>query len=192
MIMHKRKIRDIIVLGTVITIAALLFMGFPKEVVVNLLMTSLLIGSIVYVLSYSLSDTLKNIRGINEAKRLKALKLSTDEIDTMPGKEFEVYVARWLKDQGYEDVTLTEYYDHGADIIAKKDGIKWGIQVKRYSNIVRLEPIRQAVLALKHYQCDQAMVITNSFYSSRAKELANQHNCVLIDGQYLRSHSKTI
>ncbi len=102
-------------------------------------------------------------------------------IDKMTGLEFEHWVAGLLKNQGYTGVRLTEKYDYGVDIIADKDGIRWGIQVKRYSGLVKADAVRQVVTALKKYDCDKAMVITNSTYSMVAKDLASSNNCVLID-----------
>jgi len=102
-------------------------------------------------------------------------------IDKMTGLEFERYIARLLKTKSYIHIILTEEYDYGVDIIAEKDGIRWGIQVKRYSGLVKANAVRQAVTALKKYHCDRAMVISNSTYSKVAKELARSNDCVLVD-----------
>jgi HJR/Mrr/RecB family endonuclease len=103
------------------------------------------------------------------------------DIDNMTGLEFERYVAQVLGNHGYTHVRLTEEYDLGVDIIAEKQGIRWGIQVKRYSGLVKADAVRQVVTALKFYKCDQAMAITNSHLSNVAKRLANSNKCVLID-----------
>ena len=99
----------------------------------------------------------------------------------MDGVSFEHYVAQLLIDQGYANVSLTEHYDYGVDIIAEKDGVRWGIQVKRYSGLVKAEAVRQVVTGLRLYGCDRAMVVTNSTYSNVAKRLAEGNDCVLID-----------
>jgi len=106
-------------------------------------------------------------------------------IDTMTGLEFERYIAKLLKNQGYSHVKLTEEYDYGIDIIASKNGTTWGIQVKRYSGLVGADAVRQAVTALRIYHCDKAMVITNSTFSKPAIALADANDCVLIDGTRL-------
>ncbi|HUY53138.1 MAG TPA: restriction endonuclease [Candidatus Dormibacteraeota bacterium] len=99
----------------------------------------------------------------------------------MIGLEFERYVAGLLKTHGYTNVELTKHFDYGVDIIAEKDGTRWGIQVKRYSGLVKADAVRQVVTALKKYNCERSMVITNSTYSIVAKDLASCNNCVLID-----------
>ena len=111
-------------------------------------------------------------------------------IDNMTGLEFEHYVVGLLKSLGYNHVRLTEKYDYGIDIIAIKDGITWGIQVKRYSGLVKANAVRQVVTALKKYHCDRAMVVTNSSkFSQVAEELARANDCVLIDrDSLLRGH----
>jgi HJR/Mrr/RecB family endonuclease len=149
-------------------------------------MVSLLLAAICYVLIYPLVDTFQEIRSYKEVKRILRLKQSTDHIDTMSWKEFEIFVAKWLKHEGYVNVHLTEHYDLGIDVIAEKDGIKWGVQVKHYSNLVKVEAVRQVVVALKHYKCDRAMVITNSYFSRPAKQLAASQSCVLIERTQLQ------
>ena len=112
-------------------------------------------------------------------------KLNFIEVKQMSGIEFEKYVAMLLKIQGFSHIELTEHYDLGIDIIAYKNDIKWGIQVKRYGSMVGLEAVRQVVTALNHYSCDKAMVITNNIFSGPAKILAKSNDCVLIEGKEL-------
>lgn len=103
------------------------------------------------------------------------------DVDTMDGIAFEYYVAQLLIDRGYANVSLTERYDYGVDIIAEKDGIRWGVQAKRYSGLVKAAAVRQVVTGLRLYECDRAMVITNSTFSTVAKRLADGNDCILID-----------
>lgn len=117
-------------------------------------------------------------RSQHEKQKLRALNLI--DADYMDGLAFEKYVAELLKSQGYTKVTLTERYDLGVDIIALKDGIRWGVQVKRYSNMVKAEAVRQVVTALNKYKCQRSMVVTNSTFSRPAKVLADSNDCVLI------------
>ncbi len=107
--------------------------------------------------------------------------LRLSNVDTMDGLDFEKYIASILKKQGYSNISLTEQYDYGVDIIATRDGICWGIQVKRYSGLVKAEAVRQVVTGLRVYGCDRAMLITNSVFSRVAVQLANSNECVLID-----------
>jgi restriction system protein len=114
-----------------------------------------------------------------EQRKLRALDIAA--IDTMDPLEFEKYVARLLVHRGFSRVRLTERYDYGVDVLAYKDGTMWGVQVKRYSNMVKAEAVRQVFTALVRYKCDRAMVITNSTFSRPARELAADNNCVLIE-----------
>lgn len=107
-------------------------------------------------------------------------------IDAMDGLEFEYYVVKLLQRNGFNNVSLTEKYDFGVDIIAEKDGIRWGIQAKRYSGPVGADAVRQVVTGLRLYACDKAMVVTNSTFSTFAKKLAFGNDCVLIDRARLK------
>lgn len=106
-------------------------------------------------------------------------------IDSMDGLEFERYLADLLRKRGYTNIRLTEKFDLGIDIVAQKNGITWGIQAKRYNSPVKAEAVRQAYTALNRYECDRAMVITNSIYSHQAQALARDNQIPLIDRQTL-------
>lgn len=185
----KRKYKDTIILIGAILVLAVYFLGVRGEEFIKLLMALSLIGVMTWIVYYSLNSGYKDARGFIEFNRLKRHKQSTAEIDTMSWKEFEMFVGKWLKMNGFTDVELTEYYDLGVDITARKNNQTWGVQVKHYSNIVGIDAVRQVVGALKQYKCDRAMVVTNSYFSLPAKRLAKSNNCVLIDGSALRKKS---
>jgi restriction system protein len=114
-------------------------------------------------------------------KKLKIKKTFTmSDIDNMGGVKFEYYLADILRKRGFTNVKVTEKYDLGVDIIAKKDGVTWGIQAKRYKSMVKVAAVRAAYTALSHYGCDRAMVVTNNYYSNPAKTLAAETSTVLI------------
>lgn len=117
--------------------------------------------------------------------RFNANTLDLTQIDLMSGLEFERYVARLLENDGYQNIQLTEKYDYGIDIIAIKDGLTWGIQVKRCSGLVKANAVRQVVTALRMYGCDRAMVVTNGEFSRVAIELAASNDCLLVDRSIL-------
>lgn len=114
------------------------------------------------------------------AEQCKIRALDIAAIDSMDPLDFERYIAKLLQHIGFSEVRLTERYDYGVDILARKDGVVWGVQVKRYNNLVKAEAVRQVFTALVRYKCDRAMVVTNSTYSRPARELAADNNCVLI------------
>lgn len=114
-----------------------------------------------------------------EKKRKRALTLS--QIDSMTGVEFEYYLGDLLKSQSYKVQYIPMTGDFGTDIIAEKDHRRYSIQAKRYHGKVGPPAIQQAVTALKVYKCDQAIVITNSYFTKEAKELAKYNDCKLID-----------
>lgn len=112
-------------------------------------------------------------------RKMRALDITA--VDTMDPLEFERFVEMLLKAQGFTRTRLTERYDYGVDIVAHKDGLTWGVQVKRYNNMVKAEAVRQVFTALTRYKCDRAMVVTNNVFSRPAKVLAADNNCVLVD-----------
>ncbi len=112
-------------------------------------------------------------------RRYKGIQIAN--IDSMTGIEFEQYLQRLLANQGYIVQVTQASGDLGVDLIASKDGDKIAIQAKRYSTNVSRRAISDAVAGMYHYDCNKAMVITNSYFSPGAKELAESTDCILVN-----------
>lgn len=134
-------------------------------------------GVTVYTL-VAIVKRLRNYRALRNADMAR--------IDAMSGIEFERYIAALLKKRGFTNVRLTERYDWGVDIIAHKDGIRWGVQTKRSSGLVKVAAVRQVVAGLNKYGCERSMVITNGVFSGQAVEIARYNNCILINRKQLQ------
>ena len=110
-------------------------------------------------------------------------------IDAMSGHSFERFTANLFRSVGYANVQLTSGGgDYGADVLATKNGVRYAVQCKRYAvgNKVSLKAVQEAVGAREYYGCGGAMVITSSYFTKPAINLANRSNCVLIDRDDLR------
>ncbi len=118
-------------------------------------------------------------RGQERLRALRILKLT--DVDRMTGVQFESYVAELLVAQGYKVSTTPTTGDYGVDLVARKDGTTYAVQLKRYNKPLNQLPIREAVAGKAHYKCTAAMVITNSTFNKAAKTLAESNDCVLID-----------
>lgn len=107
----------------------------------------------------------------NEKWHLKKYK----DINEMEGHDFEYYCADILQKKGFSHIEVTPGSgDYGIDIIAYKDGLKYGIQCKRYSGTVGWHAVEEAIAGSKYYGCDVAVVMTNSVFSKQAVEGAER------------------
>lgn len=114
------------------------------------------------------------------------MNYSFEEIDKMTGIQFEYFVKRLLQKNGYEDVQITKASgDEGVDLTAIHNGKKIAVQCKRYKNKITNKAI-QEVFSGKHvYKCDEAYVITNSYFTDNAILLAKNHKVKLINRDQL-------
>ena len=100
--------------------------------------------------------------------------------DDMNGVQFEEFCAQLLIKSGYEDVTLTPGSgDQGIDIIAYRDGIKFGIQCKCYSSDLGNGAVQEAFSGKTFYKCHIGIVLTNRHFSNAAIELAETNGIIL-------------
>jgi restriction system protein len=101
-----------------------------------------------------------------------------EEIDLMDGRTFEHLVADLFGRLGYE-IERTEFFDRGADLIIIRDEKRTAVQVKRAKNLVRQEAVQAVVTSKAVYACERAMVVTNSSFNGRAKQLARANDVEL-------------
>jgi restriction system protein len=110
------------------------------------------------------------------------------DIDKMDGKTFEKYLKVFFEKLGYK-VERTKYIgDYGADLVAINNGVKTVIQAKRYKNRVGIKAVQEAVASKGYYNCDKAMVVTNSYFTNQAKTLASRNKVELWDRKILVKH----
>ena len=116
----------------------------------------------------------------DEAKILDAFYISEGMYST--GVEYEEYVAERLAASGFSNLQSTPTSgDYGADIICEKDGLKYCVQCKKYSNSVGIAAVQEVCAAKAHYKCDYAVVITNNLFTAQAKQLAGDNSVILVE-----------
>ena len=109
-------------------------------------------------------------------------------IDKMTGEEFEEFLQIHFKKNGF-NAYLTPYTsDYGCDLLLKKSNKKIVVQAKRWNSKVGIEAVQQASASIKYYKADEAMVITNNYYTENAKNLAIANDVTLIDRKNLLSY----
>lgn len=109
-----------------------------------------------------------------------------NKYDYMEGHDFELYCAHLLRVNGFQNVSVTQAScDQGIDIIALKDGVKYGVQCKCYSSDIGNKAVQEAFSGAKFYDCHVPVVLTNQFFTSAAQELATKINVLLWDRNYL-------
>jgi len=100
--------------------------------------------------------------------------------DIQDGYEYEEYVAKLLRQHGWNARVTKGSGDQGADIIANKDNTKAAVQCKFYTNPVGNQSVQEVFAAQAYYGCDKAYVITNSTFTPSAKQLANKSGVDLL------------
>ena len=106
--------------------------------------------------------------------------------DSMEGHQFERFCAELLLHNGFSNVDVTKGSgDQGIDIIAYKDGIKFGIQCKCYSTDIGNKAIQEAFSGKSFYGCHVAVVLTNRYFTRSAIDLANSNGVLLWDREHL-------
>jgi hypothetical protein len=104
-----------------------------------------------------------------------------ERVDHMPGTEFERFVLRLLKHRGYTTRRVGRSGDGGVNLIAEKGGERYSIQCRRYQGHISSRAVSDAVGGLRQYDCSRAMVLTNSYLTAQAQQVARANACVVVD-----------
>lgn len=112
--------------------------------------------------------------------------IAFNDLDLLTGYEFESYITELFKKMGYFSTTTKSSGDQGIDVIAERNGIKFGIQTKCYSSKVSNSAIQETVAGIAFHNCDRGIVITNNFFTQSAIDLASKNDIILWDRDILR------
>ena len=107
----------------------------------------------------------------------------------MTPSEFEHAVAQLIVPLGYRDVRVVGgAADLGVDVLCRdRRGRKVAVQVKRYqpSNTVSSSAVQTFMGGMVAHSADRGIIVTTSTFTGPARQLAHDHNIVLIDGTEL-------
>jgi restriction system protein len=101
--------------------------------------------------------------------------------DRLTGVEFETRLKSLFEHQGFSVDTTATSGDFGADLVLLRDGERTVVQAKRYSGSVGLSSVQEAVAALAHSGATSAIVVTNSWFTKAAKQLAASNGVQLVE-----------
>lgn len=109
-------------------------------------------------------------------------------VDAMDGFQFEAFLVEIFQTIGFDVKETKKTADQGADLFVCRFGKNMVIQAKNYTGSVGNAAVQQAISAKSFYACDEAMVVTNSYYTKSAKELASTAGVRLIDREGLQNY----
>lgn len=126
----------------------------------------------------------------SKEKQAKAFKYSLINVET--GEEFELYLQNLFRELNYKVKHCGKSGDQGGDLIVKKGNITYVIQAKYYTHKLDNTPIQEVVGAIRFYNANRGVVITNSTFTKKAIELANTNRIILINGDDLEKLTECI
>lgn len=101
------------------------------------------------------------------------------ETTLQKGIRFERECIHLLNSRGYVTQDTKKTGDFGVDIVARKNGRKIAVQCKNWKTKVGAKAVQEIVAGRNHYQCDKAIVISQSGFTKAAYELAKSNGVEL-------------
>lgn len=105
-------------------------------------------------------------------KKESMLNSSMHRIDKMSGVKFEEYLMYQFQKKGYHVKLTPTTGDFGADLIMRKYRKHYIVQAKRYNGSVGIKAVQEVIGAKEYYGIEHGLVVTNSYYTKAARELA--------------------
>ncbi len=109
------------------------------------------------------------------------LSCSLEEVDEMTGIEFEYFLYYKFRQRRYKAKTTPVTADYGADLVLRKGKERIVIQAKRYQNDVGITAVQEVIGSIAYYNATKGIVITNSYFTNNAKQLAKANDIMLWD-----------
>lgn len=116
---------------------------------------------------------------IQEKARPRVLRVT--EVDEMTGPQFEEFLAALYRHQGKAVEEIGGSGDMGADLIVGNTAV----QAKQRSDPISRRAVSDVATATDYYDCENAVVVATSYFTSDAKELASSLGVRLIDREDL-------
>ena len=86
-----------------------------------------------------------------------------------------------LQHQGYLCTLTPASGDMGVDIVAVNGSNKLAVQCKRQTRHVSRRAVADVAAGKLHYGCENAAVVTNSWFTPSARRLARETRTALVD-----------
>jgi restriction system protein len=138
--------------------------------------------SIWLVFSFSMRLLYKLIKLLPTNYPSKPIMSTLAEIDEMDGYKFEEFMKCVYEQLGYLVYHTPFSGDQGADLILTSKGkTRIAVQVKRYSGKVSNSAVQEVVAAKGFYKCTGGIVVTNSYFTDSARQLAKANFIDLVD-----------
>ena len=118
-----------------------------------------------------------------EERKIINAKMNYNNIET--GSQFEVYLENLFKMLGYKVKHTGKTGDQGADLILKHRDKVYVVQAKYYSKKLDNTPVQEVIGAIKYYNAQYGVVVTNNYFTDGAKKLAIANRVILIDSDDL-------
>ncbi|WP_292390568.1 restriction endonuclease [Methanosarcina sp. UBA5] len=152
----------------------------------------LLLKSMWLLFSFPMHLLYKFIKRLLKKKSKQALP-TLAEIDEMNGYKFEEFMKHVYEQLGYSVYHTPFSGDQGADLIlTSKRRTRIAVQVKRYSGKVSNSAVQEVVAAKGFYKCTEGIVVTNSYFTDSAKQLAKANFIDLVDRNELEKMINTV
>jgi Restriction endonuclease len=118
--------------------------------------------------------------------------ISISDIDAMTGHEFEDFLEEYFLKTGYLVEKRKRSHEQGLDLLIERHGERIAVQAKRRSKPVSNKAVQEALAARHFYSLTRALVVTNSYFTLSAQQLAERSKVELWDRETLKEKIKKI
>jgi HJR/Mrr/RecB family endonuclease len=134
-----------------------------------------------------IARALRLIDGIQRSRNHDLERLLAVRWEQLDGKAFERFLETVFRRHGYTVDCIGRSGDQGVDLILRRDDVCIAVQAKRHESPVGNRAVQEVIAGRIFHKCDRCAVVTNSSFTTAARELADRAGCTLIGGEDLRA-----
>lgn len=147
---------------------------------------AVIVSGTILFLCNNLKKFIQSEKLYQERKRMDTSDIY--RIDGLDGFAFERYLSVHFRKLGYKVIVTPPSGDYGVDLVLMKGNDRIAVQAKRYKREVSYQAIQEVVAGKAVYNCNKAMVVTNSTFTEAGRKLAQKNGVILWDRTDLINH----
>ena len=126
-------------------------------------------------------DTLDGMIRLSERGTQEQFRDLFSIIDGMDAQRAVLFCASLLKETGSKKVKILSRSEEGVDILLERYGVKYAIWCQWDTCPLGEAPVREVMEGLKAFDRDVGLVLTNSTFTTEARELVQNDRMILWD-----------
>lgn len=167
--------------GGVLAALVLLMFVARRDVGLTEGLEVLCVGLLLIATVATVAWAARRLWGRPETPKARELAKRFEDVRSMDGTQFEVFVADLFRAMGHQVSMSGGVGDQGVDMVVNPRGGRIAVQCKNHTRPVGNKPVQEVYAGARHHRCVDAWVVAPAGYTRGAIDLGKSTHVSLYD-----------